>query len=74
VSDKVTLERAFAEASKLPASEQEAFAAWVLEELEGERRWSAAYVRSADTLARLAEQAMDEYRAGRTRKLDPDCL
>ena len=33
-----SLERAFAAASKLPESEQSSFAAWIMAELESERR------------------------------------
>lgn len=34
-----TFEKAFEEASKLSHEEQEELAAWILEELEAERRW-----------------------------------
>ena len=68
------LEKAFAEASKLPADEQEAFAAMMLAELESERRWDDLFGRSQDLLARMAEEARQEYRAGLTEPLDPDKL
>ena len=69
-----TLEKAFAEAAKLPEDEQEAIAAWILEELASEQRWRGALDGSADALARLADEAAAEYREGRTRPLDPDRL
>jgi hypothetical protein len=68
------LERAFAEAAKLSDLEQEGFAAWILEELASERRWEEAFVVSEDTLARLADEAIAEHRAGQTQKLDPNAL
>ncbi|HYM61513.1 MAG TPA: hypothetical protein VEZ11_11550 [Thermoanaerobaculia bacterium] len=68
------LERAMAEASKLPEQEQDAFAAWILAELESERRWDDLFSRSQDLLARMAEEARQEYRAGLTEPLDPDML
>ena len=68
------LEKAFAEASKLPDQEQDAFAAWVLEELASEQRWDELFARSSDTLERLANEALAEFRAGRTQPLDPDKL
>jgi hypothetical protein len=58
------LERAFAEASKLPESEQDSFASLVLAELESERRWSQAFAASQDKLAALADEALDEFEAG----------
>lgn len=68
------LERAFAEASKLPKEEQEALGTWILEELASERRWQKAFGESADVLAQLAEEALEEHRTGRTQVLDPDTL
>ena len=65
------LEKAIAEASKLPESEQEAFGAWILAELESERRWDNLFARSQDLLSRMADEAHREYRAGLTEQLDP---
>lgn len=63
------LERAMEQVSKLPASDQDAVAAIVLEELASETRWSESFAKSQDALANLAEQALDEYDAGRTKPL-----
>jgi predicted amidophosphoribosyltransferase len=68
------LEKAMAEASKLPEREQEAFAAWILAELESERRWDDLFARSQDLLRTIAEEAHREYQAGRTEPLDFDKL
>ena len=68
------LEKAIAEASKLPESEQEAFGAWMLAELESERRWDDLFARSQDLLTKLADEAHREHRAGLTQPLDPDEL
>jgi hypothetical protein len=68
------LERAFAEAAKLPPPEQDALAAWILEELASEKRWSESLAGSADALAALAEEALGDHRAGKTQPLDPDRL
>jgi hypothetical protein len=68
------LEKAFEEASKLPQPEQDALAAWLLEEIAADRRWDEAFAGSADALARLADEALAERRAGRTQALDPDVL
>lgn len=68
------LERVVAEASKLTEEEQDAFAAFMLAELESERRWDDLFSRSQDLLASMAEEARQEYRAGLTEPLDPDKL
>jgi hypothetical protein len=68
------LEKVIAEASKLPDEEQNAFAAWALAELESERRWDDLFARSQDVLSRLADEAHEDYLAGRTEPLDPETL
>jgi len=68
------LEKVMTEASKLTESEQEAFAAWALAELESDRRWDDLFARSQDLLAKMAAEAHDEYEAGLTEPLDPDEL
>jgi hypothetical protein len=68
------LERAFAEASKLTESEQDALAAWLLEELAADQRWERSFAKSPDALAKLAEEALAEHREHRTKPLDPDTL
>jgi len=62
------------ETAKLTEDEQKAFAAFMLAELESERRWDDLFARSQDLLARMAEEARQEYRAGLTEPLDPDKL
>lgn len=68
------LQRAFEEASKLPEGEQDALGRILLEELASEQRWEELFAGSHDLLADLADQALAEQRAGRTKKLDPDNL
>jgi hypothetical protein len=64
-----TLEKAFAKVARLPARDQNALARWLIAELESETRWTKAFRRSADRLAGLADEALEEHRAGRTRRL-----
>lgn len=68
------LEEAFAEAAKLPESEQASLAAWILHELHAECRWETAFAGSPDALAKLADEALAEHRCGQTEVLDPDRL
>jgi hypothetical protein len=68
------LERAIARLKNLPAREQDAVAAIILEELEDDRRWDEAFAASPDVLVKLAAAAMAEYHAGKTQELDPEVL
>lgn len=68
------LEKAIFEASKLPESEQEEIGAWLLQEIESERRWTDLFSRSGSAVERLADQALEEHDHGLTTPLDPDHL
>ncbi len=52
------LNKAFKEASKLPEIEQNAFAKWVLKELETEKKWENLFANSEDILDKLADEAL----------------
>ena len=64
------LERAFKEASKLPEVEQNAFAKWVMEELEADNKWETAFAASEDILDKLADEAIAEHKRGETKPLN----
>jgi len=68
------LDKAFKEAARLPESEQEALAQWLLAELRAERQWEEAFARSGDDLSELAEEALAEHRRGETEDLNPEEL
>ncbi|HMO86753.1 MAG TPA: hypothetical protein PKC18_17730 [Lacipirellulaceae bacterium] len=68
------LDQALAEIQKLPPDEQDAIATLILEELADEERWSTAFATSQDALARLAEKARHDRRAGKVRPLGFDDL
>ncbi len=68
------LERAFKEAEKLSKEEQDKLARVLLDELATERRWDELFAGSQDILDQLADEALEEHRAGRTKELDPDKL
>lgn len=63
------LEKALDQVAKLPAAEQDAVAAILLEELASEQRWAKSLAASQDQLAKLAQEALAEYKAGRTKPL-----
>jgi hypothetical protein len=68
------LKKAFEAASKLPPADQDALAAAILEEVKADGLWDAAFARKPGALEQLAEEALQEHRAGHTRPLDPDKL
>lgn len=68
------LEKAFTIASKLPEPEQDSFARWLLSELESERKWDDLFGDSQDLLSRLADEAIDEHKLRKTKRLDADTL
>ncbi|HEX6042753.1 hypothetical protein [Longimicrobium sp.] len=66
------LQRAFELASRLPVEKQDALASDLIEEIESEARWDAAFARSHHILERMADEALREHRAGLTLPLDCD--
>jgi hypothetical protein len=68
------LEEALAKVQSLPASEQDAIAQIVLDEIESERRWDELFVKSPKKLAKLADAAWSEHETGTSEPLDPDKL
>jgi hypothetical protein len=63
------LERAFAEASKLPIEAQDLLAQTLLDDLASEEKWDRAFAESEEQLAHLADSALAEYREGKTKDL-----
>lgn len=66
------LEEVFKEASKLSEAEQDALAEAIRAEIETEENWDKSFAGSLDVLERLADEALADYRAGRTTPTDPD--
>ena len=68
------LEKAFEQASKLPELEQNVLAKQLLNELATEKKWEKAFASSEDILSRLADEAVEEHKQGKTKPLDIDSL
>lgn len=68
------LQQAFAEAAKLTTAEQDLLASRLLAELTAEDDFDRAIAQSSGKLARLAQEALAEHRAGLTQQLDPEKL
>ena len=58
--------KAIEEINKLPEPDQEALAAWILNEIASERKWAELFADSQDLLSQLADEALAEHRAGKT--------
>ena len=61
------LENVLTEVAKLPPAEQDALAAILMNEIASEKRWAQSFAQSQDSLARLAEEALAEDKAGLTK-------
>lgn len=68
------LEKAFAEAAKLPPDQQDSLAKRWLAELADDEQWSRQFAGSQDALAKLAREAVAEDDAGLTEDLEPEEL
>jgi hypothetical protein len=64
------LEKAFKEVSKLPELEQNVFAKHLLDELVAEKKWEKVFASSEDILSKLADEAINEHRQGKTKPLN----
>ena len=65
-----SLEKVFTEASRLPEDEQNALAEIMLAELASEKRWDELFANSQDVLGELADEALAEHHAGKTRLIE----
>ena len=74
ISMTLLLEKAFAEAAKLPEAEQELLASRLLAELAAEDAFDRAIASSGDKLALLAAEAIEEDCDELTQELDPERL
>ncbi len=68
------LTEVFERASRLPESLQDQLARELLDELASESRWERTLAESQDKVDRLAEKAVAEYKAGRTKEAGFDEL
>jgi hypothetical protein len=68
------LEQAFTKASQLSSEEQDTIASLILREIEADQRWENAFASSQDALSQLADEALAEHRAGKTKRLNVDEL
>jgi hypothetical protein len=63
------LERAIAQAVRLPEDEQETLASLMLEEMASEKAWDGSFAKSESKLAAMARQAKERHARGETTRL-----
>jgi hypothetical protein len=68
------LEKAIEKIHDLPAAQQDAIAAVILDELADEQQWDEAFARSQDKLAKMAEKVREDIKAGRVKTMGIDEL
>jgi hypothetical protein len=60
------LEKAFEALNKLPENEQDNFAQLIIEDL----KWDNSFATSSDTLLSMANEAIEEYKSGKTKPFE----
>ncbi|MEO1290230.1 MAG: hypothetical protein AAFV93_20965 [Chloroflexota bacterium] len=68
------MEQALAQIATLSDEQQDTIAAIILAELESEERWEKLFEESQDLLSELADEALDEHHAGKSKPLNLDEL
>ena len=68
------LEEVLRQVSRLPEAEQDALAEAIRAEIGAEKDWDKSFAGSLDVLDRLADEAIADHRAGRTKPIDPDTM
>ena len=68
------LEQAFEQATLLPPELQDEFGALFIAEMEDELRWQELFAQSQDMLARMGQEAIEDFHAGRTTEIGWDKL
>jgi aspartate/tyrosine/aromatic aminotransferase len=68
------LSKAIKEIENLPPELQDEIARQILEDIECELKWQATLVQPQSKLEKLAEKALEESKAGKTKKMGFDEL
>ncbi|MBV6502361.1 MAG: hypothetical protein AKCLJLPJ_00405 [Fimbriimonadales bacterium] len=62
-----TFDQAIEMASKLPEKDRDALGALLIREMQSEKRWAKLLKGSQDKLSKLADEALKEHKAGKTK-------
>lgn len=66
------LDAVMAKLAALPPEDQDRIARWLLAELASDEEWDRKLAASQDALGALADEALEDEKAGRTTAIDPD--
>jgi len=64
------LKKAVSRAEELPKEEQDGLAEMLLLEIESEKKWDESFEKYPEKLAELGDEALKEFRNGKTFTLD----
>ncbi|MCK4766399.1 MAG: hypothetical protein KAW12_29660 [Candidatus Aminicenantes bacterium] len=70
----VLLKEAFERASKLPEELQDEIAKELLADIEAEECWDETLKKTGDKLGKLADKALEDFKAGKFKKMGFDEL
>ena len=70
----VLLKEAFDRVSRLPEARQDEIAKEILAEIEAEERWDETFKKTEDKLGKLADKALEDFKAGKFKKMGFDEL
>lgn len=70
----VLLKEAFDKVSRLPEARQDEIAKEILAEIEAEERWDETFKKTEDKLGKLADKALEDFKAGKFKKMGFDEL
>ena len=71
---QIYLNDSMAKIAELPEDEQQAIGAVLLAEIDADRRWEELLAQPSEIIERMADQALENHRLGKTLPLDPDTL
>jgi hypothetical protein len=68
------VDEAYAIAKELSEQEQQTIGAWLLAEIDADRRWEELFAQPSDVIERMADEALEDHRRGLSLPLDPERL
>lgn len=64
------IRKAFSEVSKLPSAMQNLIAQKLLKDIEAEEKWDETFAETQDELSQLADEALEDFKKGKTKPIE----